>query len=233
VGCPGFRPEAVRILIQITDADNQAGASCGGSAGNVSSATVAGNALSSLGIKFVGLYGTDDDGSGAPCGTPLECANQLGTASGTVDGNGNPIVFPIGNDGTTLVATTRQAVLALVRGVPLNVVIQATDLPDDDGDALAFIDYLEVNVSGGDCTAVNPTADTNGDGRQDAFPSLLGGTPVCWDVHPILTNDFRPATEVPQVFKARLTVFGDGSPLDSRDVFFLIPPVITGPGGPG
>ena len=52
---------------------------------------------------------------------------------------------------------------------------------------------------------------------------------MCWDVHPILLNDFVPATNEPQVFRAELTVYGDGSPLDSRTVYFLIPPVIDGP----
>ncbi len=225
IGCPGFRPDAVRILIHITDADNQAGSSCGG----VSTAAIAGNALSAQGIKFIGLYGTDDDGSGSPCTSPLQCAEQLGTTSGTVDSNNDPFVYPIGNDGTTLVAQTRQAVLELVRGVPLNTTIGAEDLPGDDGDALQFIDYLEVNVSGtGNCTNVSPTLDTDNplDGHDDSFPELLGGTPVCWDVHPIPLNDFVPATAVPQVFVARLTVYGDGSPLDQRDVYFLVPPVV-------
>ena len=36
----------------------------------------------------------------------------------------------------------------------------------------------------------------------------------------------------PLVFEAELTVYGDGSPLDSRTVFFLVPPVIPGSGGP-
>jgi hypothetical protein len=40
-------------------------------------------------------------------------------------------------------------------------------------------------------------------------------------------------TRSPQVFKALLTVRGDGSPLDTRDVYFLVPPTIPMPGGPG
>jgi hypothetical protein len=226
IGCPGFRPEAVRILIQLTDADNQAGSSCGG----VSSAAIAGAALAAEGIKFIGLYGTDDDGSGTPCTSPLQCAQQLGIESGTVDSNNQPFVYFIGNDGAIVVASAKQAILELVRGVPLNVTIQSEDLPNDDGDALQFIDYLEVNISGqGNCTNVTPTADTDADGRDDSFPSLLGGTPVCWDVHPVPINDFEQPATYPKVFVARLTVLGDGSPLDARDVYFLIPPVIEGP----
>lgn len=33
-------------------------------------------------------------------------------------------------------------------------------------------------------------------------------------------------TADPQVFRARLTVRGDGSPLDDRIVYFLVPPRI-------
>ena len=41
----------------------------------------------------------------------------------------------------------------------------------------------------------------------------------------------EPATR-PLVYEAVLTVSGDGSPLDSRRVFFLVPPEIPVPGGP-
>jgi hypothetical protein len=194
----------------------------------VSSAAIAGQALMANDIKFIGLYGTDDDGSGVlPCDSPLACAEDLGTASNTLDINGDPFVYPIGNDGTTVVAQTRQAVLDLVRGVPLNVTIESSDEPGDDGDALQFIDYLEVNVSGtGSCTNVSPTADTNTDGHDDAFPALIPGTPVCWNIVPVVQNSTVPGASSPQVFIARLTVLGDGSPLDHRFVYFLVPPVI-------
>ncbi len=217
VGCPGFRQSAVRILIQISDADNQC-SSCG-----QYTATTAGNALAAKDIKFIGLYGTDDNSSGNP-ETPQSTARLIGIASGTVDTNNQPFVYPAVD--SAVVTQTKQAVLDIVRGLPLNVTIGAADQPSDDGDALQFIDYLQVNLSGGQCTNVSPTADTDSDGHQDAFPSLLPGTPVCWDVIPIPQNDTVPATGVPQLFIARLTVYGDGSPLDSRDVYFLIPPVL-------
>ena len=52
-----------------------------------------------------------------------------------------------------------------------------------------------------------------------------------WDVVPI-TNDIVEPGTAPLVFEARLTVFGDGSPLDSRQVYFLVPPEIEIPVGP-
>jgi hypothetical protein len=219
VGCPGYRSDAVRILISITDADNQGG-TCGGS---VPSIQTTGDALQAAGIKFVSLWGTGDDGAGTLCTTPQQCAEQIGIASGTVDKNNQPFAYPALD--AAVVNATKQAVLEIVRGVPLNVTIQATDAPNDAGDALQFLDYLEVNISGvGSCTNVSPVADTDGDGHNDAFPALLGGTPVCWNVHPVKSQSTTPPTTKPQLFRAVLTVYGDGSPLDSRDVYFLVPP---------
>ncbi len=222
IGCPGFRDNAVRILIEVTDAGNQAGPSCG----NVTNATVAGNELAALGIKFIGLWGTGDSG-GTPCNSAETCTTEIGVASGSVDSANQPFIYPALD--AAVVTATRQGVLDLVRGVPLNVIIGSEDEPGDDGDALQFIDYLEVNLTGGPCTNVSPVADTDSDGHDDSFPELLGGTPVCWNVHPVALNDFVPATTTPQVFRARLTVYGDGSPLDARTVYFLVPPVIDDP----
>jgi thrombospondin type 3 repeat protein len=219
VGCPGYRPDAVRILVYISDADNQGG-TCGG---QVPTVQTTGNALQAVDIKFVGLYGSGDDGAGTLCTTPQDCMTQLGNASGTLDVNMQPFVYAALN--SQVVQATQQAVIDIVRGVPLDVTIAADDAPNDAGDSLQFLDYLEVNVSGvGNCSMVTPTADYDADSHDESFPSLLGGTPVCWDVHPVDMQMTTPPTDQPQLFQAVLTVTGDGSPLDSRNVYFLVPP---------
>ena len=215
VGCPAFRSDAVRIYIQITDADDQ----CDGACAPFTAAT-AGAALIASGIKFIDLYGVDDAGG---VGTPQSVATDIATASMTLDTSGNPFVYEAIDSAVVTNAVT--AVLALAKGSPLDVTIDATDDPSDAVDATQFIDYLEVNVSGtGACTVVSPTADSNTDGHDDEFPSLLPGTSVCWNVNPVAQNNTVPATDQPQLYRAILTVRGDGSPLDSRDVYFLIPP---------
>ena len=76
------------------------------------------------------------------------------------------------------------------------------------------------------------TADANGDTIQDTYTSVLPGTSVCFDIYPAMNDDVEP-TEEPLVYKAFVDVVGDGiTVLDTRDVYFLIPPVIEGPGGP-
>ncbi|MFT3766044.1 MAG: hypothetical protein QM820_11085 [Minicystis sp.] len=216
IGCPGFRSDAVRIYVQITDADNQCS---GGECGSFTKQT-AGAALKAAGITFVGLYGVDDD---AGSGTPQSVAQDIGVASGSVDANNQPFVYLATDSAVVTNAVT--AIRNIAKGKPLGVTIGATDDPADAVDALQFINYLEVNVSGmGSCTNVTPVTDTNADSYNDAFPSLLPGVPVCWDLHPVMQNTTVPPTTSPQLFRAKLTVYGDGSPLDARDVYFLVPP---------
>lgn len=216
IGCPGFRDNAVRILIQVTDADDQ----CNG--GGCPTMAQAGAAMMAAGVNFIGLYGSGDEGGE---GTAQSISNDLGVAAGTLDVNGNTFNYPATN--SAVVDQTKAAVLDIVQNLPLNTTIAQSEEPGDDGDALPFIDYVEVNVNGtGNCTNVMDTADTDADTRPDAFPTLRPGTPVCWDVHPIASNTTIQATDSPLVFIATLTVNGDGSPLDSRKVFFLVPPVL-------
>ncbi len=215
VGCPTYREAAVKLLVVFSDEDSDSG-----------SLAAASSAMMTSGITFIGVW------SGSTSSSARNDMVNLATNTGSFRADGTtPLVFN-GMDASVSGAVTN-AINEVVEGVPLRVTIEATDEPEDDGDALPFIDYLEVNVSGmGSCTMVSPTEDTNADGFDDAFPALTPGTSVCWDVVPI-TNDIVEPTLSPLVYKARLTVYGDGSPLDERLVFFLVPPRIEIPIEPG
>lgn len=215
LGCPEFRPEAVRLLVAFSDEDSD---------GDTTVAT-ASMAMNTAGIKFIGVW------SGGAGSSQRNDMVNLATQTGSLNGAGAPLVFN-GVDGAVAGVVTT-AITEVVRGIPLRATIEATELPDDDGDALRFIDRLVVNVSGvGACTPVVDTEDTNMDGLDDAFSAVLPGTSVCWDVIPVRNDDIQEPGTSPLVYKALLTVYGDGSPLDDRTVFFLVPPRVEVPQGP-
>ena len=223
VGCVGYRDNAIRILVQVSDADNQ----CIGMRCSEFDAITAGQALIDKNIKFIGLFGDDDNASDRP-DTPADDARAIGIAGNSTTADGLPFVYEAIN--SQVVPQTVAAIQELASVVPLSVDIVQEELPGDDGDGLRFIDHVAVNVSGiGNCTLVTDVDDNNNDGYGDAFPDLTPGTPVCWDVVPIARNLIEPASEQPKVYKARLQVRGDGSPLDARTVFFLVPPQIVEP----
>jgi len=227
VGCPGFREDAVRIYVHVSDANDecrcgtQQGGGCG--AGGVPrrcatyTTDFAGSELQRQGIRFMGLIGS---GTQFGDGTATSIAREMGIASGTVDGSGEPFVFPA-ND-AMVVSRTVEAVQAIVTSGRFEITIEASDEPGDAGDSLQFIDRLEVNGTADGCAMGLMTRDSDGDSYDDAFSSVQPGTRVCWDVV-AAQNDTVPAMREPQVFRARLTVFADGSEVDSRLVFFLVP----------
>ncbi len=123
-----------------------------------------------------------------------------------------------------------QDVHALIFNDPTNVDARGNpvDAPS------AFIESIEVYMVAADatCPAGYNTADGNGNGIHDMFMGILPGNPVCWRIHVKENIVVEPHVE-PQVFKATIEVYGAGSAiLDTREVFFLVPPelpVIIGP----
>ena len=210
IGCPAFREEAVRILVAFTDEPSYGGTLEAASA-----------ALTANGITLVGV----NSGSSSSRNALVNLAN----ASGSVDRLGAPLVYD-GTDSAVVPAVTN-AINEIVEGVPLRVTISAVDEPDDVWDALQFIERLETNTTDTGCSALDTEDADPVDGVHETYPAVTPGSPVCWDVIPRMNTTVMPDI-VPIVARARLTVYGDGSPLDSRLVYFLIPPRIEEPGGP-
>ncbi|MBZ0115840.1 MAG: hypothetical protein K8H88_02510 [Sandaracinaceae bacterium] len=213
IGCAGFRDDAVRILVAFTDERGD----------NTATVEQAAAALVAADTTFIGV-----SSGAADAHAMLEA---LAIRSGSLDGTGAPLVFDASATGAGIDTVVASAIREIVESVPLHVTIEATDEPGDAGDALQFLDRLEVEVGGGRCSAGHATEDTDADGHDDAFASLPPGAPVCWSVVARRNETIRGIVDVPQVFEARLTVYGDGSPLDSRVIYFLVPPCVELPGG--
>jgi len=99
----------------------------------------------------------------------------------------------------------------------------------------AFIDRIIPNVAGGVEDPENPGIFCSGglevDNPADPeyFINITPGTAVCFDIY-VLRNETVPAVSEPQLFRALIHVIGDMvTILDTRDVFFLVPPVIERP----
>jgi len=222
LGYPCFRPGALPIIAVVTDEafDQYVLTS--------QAQTIA--ALATIGAKTIGIYA-------GPQGQASMMTFMA--AQGSVDANNIPLVYD--GSGANASQSIINAITALSQ-VPLDISSVASD--NDDGtdafgqtdtiDAVAeFVDYLETNMSGGSCSSGWQVSDDNPvDGHPDTFQQVTPGNPVCWDIH-VKDNYTVPATEHPQVFTATIAVWGDGiTQVDSRTVYFLVPPVIEGPGIP-
>lgn len=163
----------------------------------------------------------------------------IATGTGAVDATGAPLIFPTAGEGTVDAAVV-DAIRQLAENTPLDITAVARDDASDTIDALQFIDRIETNTVGGVadprdatriCVGGLPTSDTDGDGIMETFPDVRPGTPVCFDIVPTMNVAVMPTGE-PVLVRAFIDVLGDGvTVLDTREVYFLIPPDLGG--GPG
>lgn len=223
IGWPCFRPGAIPIIIQFGDELFSEDESCA----LHRSAAEAIDALNSIKAKYIGVN------------SGVSHADMAVIAGGTnsVDVGGDPLVFDINPDGTGLGEEVASAVATLATQVPIDVNAVAEDNTSDAVDATIFIDRIEPNNIGGITDPVDPTKtcvggltveDTDGDTHPDVFMDIIPGTTVCFDIYPAM-NTTEPPDRIPQLYGAFIHVFGDGfTILDTRNVFFLVPPEIPG-----
>ena len=208
IGCPSFREDAIRIFIAFTDEN----------ADDPESGPNAAMALRDAEINFIGVW------AGNPGSAAADDLRDLGRNSGSLNAAGEPFVFEGQDESVAEVVT--DAINEVVEEVPLEITLELSEVDGDDGDALPFLDRIEVNTSGvGECAALTEVSDTDGDGFDDGYSAVRPGSTVCWDVVPA-QNDIQEASDMPLLYELRLRVLGDGSPLDERSVFFLVPPRI-------
>jgi hypothetical protein len=174
----------------------------------------------------------DLPGGGRPpgCAAGLCCTGTNGAGVAPL-GASCPLVFDVDSSGNGMGATVVQAIKVLTSFVKIDIGANPVDDPLDAVNAVtAFVDHLEANAAGGGICAVGlSVADTNADTFPDTFLQVLPGTQVCFDVIPKVNMTVMSTTS-PQMFKATIQVIGDGvTVLDTRDVFFLVPPEIPDP----
>ncbi|MBN1772951.1 MAG: hypothetical protein JXB32_16905 [Deltaproteobacteria bacterium] len=238
VGYPCFRPDAVRVIVLITDALFHNGPSSYSTYGAISTGSCTATAPTYVQTRDA-LVAANISVIGVNSGSARSHLETLARDTGAVDVGGTPLVYDISSSGTGLGTQVINAVQTLANNVPIRVDAQFVDDPADTVNTrTAFLDYLETNTSGASvwdpatsttrvCTTLT-AADSDGDGHPDYFPSLLPGTSVCWDIH-VKRNETVAATADAQIYRATINVIGDlFTPLDSRDVFFLVPPEIAG-----
>ena len=223
-GYPCFRTGSVPIIVLITDApfhNGRGGTNASGAYLNYATMlpTITDNHIRVIGVAV----GT----------APVTDLNAIAMDSGAVDAAGNPLVTvaTAGAVSSTVVDQVRTLAMATRFDISTRYVDDAADMVDT---FAAFVDHIEANTAG-DATrgcAARSATDTNGDGVLDTFPDVTAGERVCFDII-VKQNVTVMPTAVPQLFNATIEVVGDGfTTLDSRQIFFLVPPTIPPAGGP-
>jgi hypothetical protein len=240
-GYPCFRPGAVPIILMITDAPFHNGPDNAWPYSGVTPRPPTYDEMVSVirdhHIKVMTIV------SGGGCDTTMATAHaeRLALDTGAMDAEGDPLVFSISGSGLGLGLQVVGAVQTLSGNVPVDVSIRPRDDTSDDVDALYFVGSIIPSTEGGVEDPRNPgffcvsglgTADTDGDTFPDIFSEIIPGTVVCFHMS-VNRNEVIEPEEEPLTFKAFLEIMGDEiTILDTRQVIFMVPPHIEGPGVP-
>jgi len=233
-GYPCFRTSAVAIIVMITDAPFHNGPGDTDMYATTITPTPptyteAVTALLAVNAKVVTIYSNTDPGGQVD-------AEQLATDTGAVDTAGDPLVYV--TTGSGFGTQVIDAVDTLATALPIRVDAIAEDDPSDFLDAVeTFIDEVHTNTTGASiwdpilgemrtCTSGLTVATPGTPPTVDYFTSVAPGVSVCFDIVPLENTTVAP-TSVPLVFRATISVIGDEfTPLDARDIYFIVPPTI-------
>lgn len=226
-GWPCFRPDALPIIVAITDQEPHNGP--GGFAAydngvlgaDAPTYAEARDALLGLRARVVGV---------AVGGGGKQTLDILATDTGAFNFAGERLVSV--TDGAGVADSLISQLSTLANQAPVDVSLTLRDAPGDGVDARTLIERLSVFTGdtlddGSPCTP-GTAEDRSGDGHPETFVNVAPGMPVCFEVR--ARNRAVPPTGKAQLIKATLEVLGDGfTPLDAREIYFLIPPDITVP----
>lgn len=183
-------------------------------------------------LLFTSLAGCSEPGVDRPPGCDVtQCCTGINGTGVPVDGGFCPLVFGVNAAGAGLGSAIVKAIQVLTQYTFLDITTKVEDEPGDDVDAVAaFVDGVIPNPAGpSPCSQGLTPADTDNDGELDGYSGVLPGTTACFDVLPRTNTTVPPSPEL-KVYKAKITIFAnDVADLDSRTVYFLVPPTLPDP----
>ena len=226
VGCAGYRPEAIKILVQAGDEHNKNDHK----GYDVTDAEKIGQSLRLNSIRYIGLWGKSPDNDpqadmerlacyagscpdGDKC-TTKDCENMTGAERRAL------YLAQIKDE------DIREKTVQNVRNLAKSRKLQITSTVEDiDEGASKLVKALKVNITdeeilGRPCTKVEGISGE----PFEKIARLTPGKSVCFDVIPADFQKIFPGTDRPQLKRAKIKVMGDGSTLNSGIAYFLIPP---------
>ncbi|MCH2109871.1 MAG: hypothetical protein MK135_11105 [Polyangiaceae bacterium] len=230
-GC--MRDEALPLLVLIGDEPFNEGDKCDVHISKTPDEVA--EALNEIGAKVI-VMGTTANGTAR-----REPYERIAELTGSVDAEGEPLIFATKREemkGASGAQLVQSAIETLAAQTPLDLQAVARDLPGDDVDATQFIERIEADGEGEKadprdamriCVGGLSTF-TGADGSASGFSGVAPGTPVCFTII-VAQNEVVPPALEPLVFRAAIDVQDpSGSTLDTREVFFLVPPKAPQPG---
>lgn len=231
LGGVGFRPGALHVIIQATDAPFHSPFDYGAVFPGTHSLAEAISALNTLDVFVIGVVSNPDmrdDPEVIALATDAVIDPIEGACPTGVNGQDNPpvggvcpLVFDIDAKGAGVSDTVVDAVVTLVNALRFSeVYAEVTD------DPLGFVNYIEATTATAPPGINVPLSDDRRapfDGRADTFVNVGPGVSLNFSVS--LENNVLPsAPDYPHIFRVPIEIIGDGIVLATHVLRLIVPP---------
>jgi hypothetical protein len=242
-GAPCFREAALPIIVLFTDicSHNGPAGDCDDYVGITPTPPTFAEAVAAMNVRGARFIGINASG-GEPCATvtgpsgysPCWMEKQMAQETGSVDLDGNELVYDLPNFGVSdaeFTDTIVTAIETIATRVPLDITTRLRDDTSDPQmvDARQFIFSRRPACRAGvdPCWTENPEAGITHDEAvatydESTFFGVIPGTRVLFRIQ--FRNDFYPGGRNTELYKAFIDVTAGGSAvLDTRQVYIVIP----------
>lgn len=227
IGGAGFREDALRVVVHVTDAPTHRPADYVGTYPDTHSLEDAIRALQDAGIRTLGIASGPQaraylqrvaiDTAAAVPSTTGTCPTGIGGATNPVVEGVCPLVFDIDSEGSGLSGTIVDAIEDLLSSVRYREVWGETD------DGLGFVQAIEAVAAAPPPGVEEPMRDDRRpvDGVLDTFLDVAPGTELSFRA--LLRNETIPPADYDQIFNLELRIVGDGVSLLVQRVRVIVP----------
>jgi len=221
VGCAGFRNQAFKTYVHVSDANEQCDAMMQPRCA-MFTPQFAGSQLANHGIAFLAIYSDTDVSGPVP---PNRTLTDIATSAGSTRLDGTPFLHYFQN---SLGGSLASGLLALVSEHPIDAIPTLIEASGDDGNVGTFVATLRTDTTGAGCATSAVQFDIDSDGTNESYRDFLPGTRLCWRMEFAPNTSIQPTNRVKEL-RATFQTQGSAGVTDQRPLILVIPPVVPQP----
>lgn len=220
IGCAGFRNQAFRTYVHISDANEQ----CNPNEPRCSQFTplFAGTQLRNAGVALLGIY-SDQDVSGGVA--PLVTLQAIATTAESTRLNGTPFMHYFA-DQTQIPSLMQTGVQAMAGGHVIDAIPSLVEEAGDDGAVGPFVFKLQTETAANGCGTTATEVDLDNDMINESYEDLVAGSKLCWRME-FAANTIVPAGNRVKEMRATFRTQGRAGITSQRPLILVVPPLVT------
>lgn len=220
VGCAGFRTQAFRTYVHISDANEQCDPMSGRCA--IFTPQFAGTQLKNDGVALLGIYSDQDVTGGV---APLVTLQAIAAAAESFRLNNTAFMYYFA-DQNQIPNLLQTGVQAMANEHIIDAIPSLVEEANDDGAVGPFIFKLQTETAANGCATTASAVDLDNDMMTESYNGLVAGSRVCWRME-FASNTIVPAGNRVKEMRATFRTQGRAGVTSQRPLILVVPPLVA------